>query len=341
MEEISDITMVRKILKGPILKLYIFKTHMSAKKLIISSYVESDLFGIVIILLGNSLDVTQDFHSARRLIERNPMLYEFVLIDCDGVDLQDVLAFVRSIRESVSPSFPKIFLLHAPFDVDLVKAGVDEFINRERLLESLIFNTSNEEYIASFTGFMGDLFRFKDSHLFKHSFRVKIFTRLLTMFCVDAGLTDPTFAADVTLASFFHDLGKLIIPDSILNKPSTLSENEFSVVKMHTTLGAKLLEKLVKTFREEKFLTVLFNVVKYHHERYDGNGYPENLKGKRIPLEARIVAIADVFEALTADRPYRSAHSFEEALRIMRNDGDHFDPEIFRIFSKNSEHFRC
>lgn len=310
------------------------------KKLVVSSRIESDLFGIVIILLGNSLDVARDLHGARRLIERNPTLYELMLIDCDSVDLRDVFTFIRSLRERVSPLFPKIFLLHAPFDVDLIKAGADEFINKERLIESLTFSTDNDEGLTVFTGFLSDLFRFKDSYLFEHSLRVKTFTRLFTMSCTEAGLIDPAFAADITLASFFHDLGKLIIPDSILNKPSILSENEFSVVKMHTTLGAKLLEKPIKTFHKEKFLTVLFNVVKYHHERYDGDGYPEGLRGEQIPLEARIVAIADVFEALTADRPYRSAHSFEEALRIMRNDRDHFDPEIFQIFSKNSEQFR-
>lgn len=311
------------------------------KKLIVSSRVESDLCGIVVTFLGSSLDVARDLLSAQRLIERNPAFYGLMLIDCDSVDLQDVHTFVRTLRESVSPLFPKIFLFHAPFDADLIKAGVDEFINQERLIESLTFNTDDDEYLTAFTSFLSDLIRLKDSHLFEHSLRVKAFTRLLTMFCVDAGLIDPTFAADITFASFFHDLGKLIIPDSILNKPSVLSENEFSIVKMHTILGAKLLEKLIKTFREEKLLTVLFNVVKYHHERFDGNGYPEGLKSEQIPLEARIVTIADVFEALTSNRPYRAAYSFEEALRIMRNNEDYFDPEIFRIFSKNNEHFRC
>lgn len=314
---------------------------MSVKKLVISQRIGSNLFGIVITLLGDSLDVAHDFHSAWRLIERNPTLYEMVLVDCDGFDHKDILTFVRSVRENVSPLFPRILLSYTPFSADLIKAGVDEFINEERLIEPLIFDFSNVGYLTSFTGFLSDLFKFKDSYLFEHSIRVKAFTRLFTMLCVEAGLIDSVFATNITLASFFHDLGKLVIPDSILNKPSSLSEDEFSVVKMHTTFGAKMLEKLIRTFREEKFLTILFNVVKYHHERYDGEGYPEGLKEKQIPLEARIVAIMDVFEALMSDRPYRTAYTFEEALRIVKNDEDHFDPEILQIFLANSEYFRC
>jgi len=134
----------------------------------------------------------------------------------------------------------------------------------------------------------------------------------------------------IRYGSPLHDIGKLSIPDSILLKPAPLYEKEWEIMKMHTIIGAKILEG-----SKIKYLKVAEKIALLHHERWDGTGYPYGLKGKKIPLFARIVSIADVFDALTSDRPYRKALPVEIAFEIIKNEaGSHFDPELVEIFLK-------
>lgn len=131
-------------------------------------------------------------------------------------------------------------------------------------------------------------------------------------------------------ASPLHDIGKLGIPDRILLKPGPLTSKEREVMKLHTIIGAKMLEG-----SNVKYLKSAEKIALYHHEKWDGSGYPFGLKGKKIPLFARIVAVADVFDALTSNRPYRKAFPFEVAVQIIKSEkGFHFDPEIVEVFLK-------
>ncbi|MFZ5642080.1 MAG: HD-GYP domain-containing protein [Bacillota bacterium] len=123
-----------------------------------------------------------------------------------------------------------------------------------------------------------------------------------------------------------HDIGKIGIPDKILNKPGNLTPDEFEVIRNHPAIGAKLLEPI-------NFLTELQSIVVYHHERYDGSGYPHGLKGESIPYTARIVGIADTWDAMTSHRPYRQALKTEEALReLEKGSGSQFDPAMVNTF---------
>ncbi|NPA38852.1 MAG: response regulator [Thermodesulfobacteria bacterium] len=127
-----------------------------------------------------------------------------------------------------------------------------------------------------------------------------------------------------------HDIGKLGIPDNILLKPGSLTQKEWEIMKMHTLIGANILAG-----SKIKYLNVAEEIALYHHEKWDGTGYPKGLKGENIPLFPRIVAIADVFDALTTDRPYRKAIEFNIAIEIIKNKaGTHFDPEIVQAFLK-------
>lgn len=129
-------------------------------------------------------------------------------------------------------------------------------------------------------------------------------------------------------ASPLHDIGKLGIPDGILLKPGSLSKEEWEIMKEHTRIGAQILNG-----SKIKYLKAAEKIALYHHEKWDGTGYPIGLKGEKIPLFARLVAIADVFDALTTDRPYRKALSVEEALQIMKEGrGKHFDPHLLDLF---------
>ncbi|MFN3406310.1 MAG: HD domain-containing phosphohydrolase [Caldimicrobium sp.] len=134
-------------------------------------------------------------------------------------------------------------------------------------------------------------------------------------------------------AAPLHDIGKLGIPDAILLKPGSLTPKEWEIMKTHTVIGANILKG-----SKIKYLKAAEKIALYHHERWDGTGYPLGLKGTKIPLFARIVALADVFDALTTDRPYRKALSLEEAFSIIKKgQGSHFDPELVEIFFKSKD----
>ena len=138
---------------------------------------------------------------------------------------------------------------------------------------------------------------------------------------------------NVVMAAPMHDLGKIKIPDSILNKPGKLTSEEYEVMKKHAVYGADFIQKSMKNVDDDTYLSVAVNIAKYHHERYDGTGYPENLKGEQIPLEARIMALADVYDALVSKRPYKEAYSKEKAMEIIKEGiGTQFDPELAPIF---------
>lgn len=132
------------------------------------------------------------------------------------------------------------------------------------------------------------------------------------------------------LAAVLHDLGKVRIPDEILMKPASLSEEEYCLVKCHPGWGADMIEKDSSDDPKRKFVA---EIVRYHHERYDGQGYPEGLRGERIPFLAQIIAIADSFEAMTSDRPYRKALTRNQAFNILNEErGKQFHPELVDRF---------
>ncbi|MCK9615386.1 MAG: diguanylate cyclase [Candidatus Omnitrophica bacterium] len=131
---------------------------------------------------------------------------------------------------------------------------------------------------------------------------------------------------DLGHAAMLHDLGKIGIPDEILLKKGKLTDSESEIIRKHPQIGAEII-------RHIHFLKDVAPIILYHHERFDGFGYCSGLKGKEIPLGARIIAIADVYQALTSDRPYRKAYSMEEALKIIKEgSGTQFDPEIVKVF---------
>lgn len=139
--------------------------------------------------------------------------------------------------------------------------------------------------------------------------------------------------AEIVSAATLHDIGKICIPDNILNKPEKLTPEEYDIIKSHTIEGAKLLDMCQDSIDNQTYFTTARNIALYHHERYDGTGYPEQLKGDDIPLEARVMAIADAYDALYSQRPYKRALSNEEVIEILQFDrGSHFDPEILDSF---------
>lgn len=162
----------------------------------------------------------------------------------------------------------------------------------------------------------------RDSDTNTHNYRVTFYAALLGE---NIGLQNDKLKSLIQ-GAFLHDIGKIGIPDAILLKPDKLTHEEFELMKSHVTIGREIIEdsSLLKGARE---------VLEYHHERYDGKGYVQGLSGTNIPVNARIFAIADVFDALTSRRPYKEAFSFEKAKEIMhREAGSHFDPKLVHRF---------
>jgi putative two-component system response regulator len=142
-------------------------------------------------------------------------------------------------------------------------------------------------------------------------------------------------------SSQLHDVGKISISDNILNKPGRLTDEEFAKMKEHTTFGEKIIEKIGKNVTKQEFLEYAKIFAVTHHEKWDGSGYPKGLKGEEIPLLGRIMAIADVYDALVSDRPYKKALRHEEAVSIILNDkGKHFDPVLVDLFVDVADKFK-
>lgn len=141
-------------------------------------------------------------------------------------------------------------------------------------------------------------------------------------------------AADCIIRSApLHDFGKIAIPDAILNKPGKFTPEEYEEMKKHPVLGTAIVERILQNSEDVMLKNIAGNIAHYHHEKWDGSGYPEGLKGEGIPIEARIMALADVFDALVSKRVYKEQYSFETAFSIIReSSGSHFDPFLCQQF---------
>jgi ribonuclease P protein subunit RPR2 len=189
-------------------------------------------------------------------------------------------------------------------------------------LQKLILReTVERNLIDTITAFVNAI-ESKDRYLKGHSARVALHT---TEIAQALGMA-PEMVAIVRRGAMLHDLGKLSIMDTILRKPERLTAEEFTIIKSHPMVGAKILEPL-------RFLARETCAVRHHHERWDGTGYPDGLGGEDIPMAARVVTVADVFDAITSNRPYRTALALEEAREeIGRGSGSHFDPAVVEAF---------
>ena len=184
---------------------------------------------------------------------------------------------------------------------------------------------------------MADLVENRDAdtgaHIQKTAAYVNIIVRGLKEKGYYAEKITPKFMSDVVRSAPLHDVGKINIPDNVLNKPGKLTDEEYEIMKTHTTAGMKIMEKAIDTVGGENYLKEARNMAAYHHERWDGKGYPEGLHGEVIPLSARIMAVADVFDALTSPRVYKPPFSLEKALAIIEEGkGTQFDEKCVEVF---------
>lgn len=188
---------------------------------------------------------------------------------------------------------------------------------RERTAE---LNKANIEIVER----LGRAGEYRDNETGNHVKRVSLFSYLIAK---RAGLGEER-ARLIELASPMHDIGKIGVSDTILMKPGKLTDEEFVAMQNHVLIGASILKD-----SESEILKAAYQIALTHHEKYDGKGYPHGLAGEEIPVEGRIVAIADVFDALTSERPYKEAWSVEKAVDLLEKEkGKHFDPELVDCF---------
>ena len=192
---------------------------------------------------------------------------------------------------------------------------------------------------------LAKLAEYRDLNTGEHLERMMEYTRILTQALAEhpkySSYITSEYIEDIYLSSILHDIGKVGITDEILLKPGKLTPEEFEKVKEHPVLGGNALRAIESRVGGKSFLALGKEICYHHHERWDGSGYPDGLHGETIPLSARIVALADVYDALTSVRVYKGAASHEEALEIITDErGKHFDPDIVDAFLANQDGFK-
>ena len=192
---------------------------------------------------------------------------------------------------------------------------------------------------------LAKLAEFRDDDTGRHLERIREYTKIIAEEMAKKpnyiGYITKEYIEDIYHSCILHDIGKVGIPDAILLKPGRLTPDEFELIKTHTTLGGDVITAVEAEIEGRTFLTLAKEIAYYHHERWDGAGYPKGLSGENIPLSARIVALPDVYDALTSERIYKKIISHEKAREtIIREKGKHFDPEVVDSFLAREDDFK-
>ena len=191
---------------------------------------------------------------------------------------------------------------------------------------------------------LANLIESRDTETGGHVARTSAYCKLLAEQAKEAGIyqdtIDQKFIDNIYSLAPIHDVGKVLVSDRILRKPAKLTPEEFEEMKKHAALGGDVAKRILHDIGDEHYLEFAYEIATYHHERWSGGGYPKGIKGEEIPLSARIMAIADVFDALVSKRCYKEAMPVEEAFKVIQDEaGTHFDPQLVELFIKNKEQY--
>jgi putative two-component system response regulator len=191
---------------------------------------------------------------------------------------------------------------------------------------------------------LADIVENRDKITGGHIRRTQKYLKMLTSELIKIGTyADEISKWDLSLllpSAQLHDVGKITVSDVILNKPEKLNDEEFNTIKTHCVEGEKIIDRIINRTANDDFLNHAKRFAGSHHEKWDGSGYPRGFRGEEIPLEGRLMAICDVYDALVTERPYKKAFSREEAVEIIKQgSGTHFDPKLVEAFSNIAENF--
>lgn len=300
---------------------------------------------------GHEVTSARDGCEAIELIRTGA--YRLVVLDWEMPGLSGI-ELCRHIRDRYSSGYVYIILLTARCGtrniVEGINAGADDFITKPFEPEELnvrihagnriLALESREVIIFS----LAKLAESRDQDTGTHLERIREYCRVIAEHLATQEKfrdeVDGDYIQLLYMTSPLHDVGKVGIPDSILLKPGPLTAEEFEIMKRHTIIGSRTLGAAAEAHPEAKFLGMARDIAQTHHERYDGGGYPDGLTGEEIPLCGRIVALADVYDALTTKRIYKPAFSHVKARKIILDGmGTHFDPDVVMAFLENEDRF--
>ena len=278
---------------------------------------QTEAENIALVLLDINMPVMDGFEvlkamNANHTIEDIPV----IMISSDDSDA----AIRRSYELGASDYVTR------PFDARIVYRRVTNTIKlyaKQRRLVQMVSDQirARENNTDMLVGVLSHIVEFRNGESGAHVRHIRIITELLLHRLLEISSQYPITAEqqdNIPLASALHDIGKIGIDEKILNKPGKLTPEEFEVVKTHSMLGAEMLHQL-ENFNEQPLLQTAYEITRWHHERWDGRGYPDGLKGDAIPISAQLVALADVYDALTSERCYKKAFSHEKAVQMILN----------------------
>ncbi len=288
---------------------------------------------------------------ALEILKKNPA--RMVISDWE-MPVMNGIEFCRAVRAEDFPGYIYFLLLTSHNSVEEMvlglSAGADDFVAKPYSPDEVLARIRSGERILSLETrdvaifAMAKLAESRDVDTGAHLERVQYYCRTLSqqMATVDKyrEIINPEFVRLIFQTSPLHDIGKVGIPDSVLLKPGRLDPQEFEIMKTHTTIASQTLDAALKKFPGVSFLKMARDIAATHHERFDGTGYPNRLKGYDIPLCGRIIALADVYDALISKRVYKQAFTHDSAKSvIVEGSGTHFDPDVVESFLAREEQF--
>ena len=288
---------------------------------------------LLVVVLAGSFRITRN----RMVLPINSMAYcanEFIA-DYDNRGVYDEARRINRLKISTGDEIENLYRAFRKMTVDTVA--------REQNIRKQTETISRMQ--SGLIVILADMVENRDNDTGNHIKRTASYVRLIMEGLKRKGyyldqLTD-TFVSDVIQSAPLHDLGKIGISDTILNKPGKLTPEEFDIMKTHTTIGGEILDRAISEIHGESYLREARNLAKYHHEKWSGGGYPEGLSGEDIPLSARIMAIADVFDAVSQKRVYKEAFAFDKSVEIIyRDSGTSFDPKCVEAFMDSLEEIK-
>jgi putative two-component system response regulator len=288
---------------------------------------------------------------------------DLILLDIEMPELNGVEAFRKLKAHNLFGQIPVIFLtgrndtaieakcfelgavdfITKPFSAPVLLNRIKTYLNIDEIIHERTVQLQRLQ--NGIVSVLADIVESRDTATGGHVERIVAYIRILLEAMKERGVyADEIQTWDmetVILSARLHDMGKIVVSDVVLNKPDKLTGDEYGVIRTHADEGVKIIEKMAEQTGEADFLQNAKLFAGYHHEHWDGTGYPYRLKGTNIPLQGRIMAIVDTYDALISKRPYKEALATDEAERIIiENAGKQFDPDIVRVFAEVKERFK-
>lgn len=326
---------------------------------------------ILVELLEEQYDIAEVDNGAKAVAfleehasEISLILLDIVMPEMDGFEVLafmnkyhwiDDIAVIMISSENVSSYINRAYdfgatdFINRPFDAAVVRRRVNNTMllaGKQRRLEEIVTDQIYEKEKSSrlMISILSHIVEFRNGESGLHVLHINNITDMVLKHLIQKTdrylLTLPEITM-ISTASALHDIGKIAIPEKIINKPGKLTAEEFDIMKSHSMIGSEMLYELPEKQREEPLVKAAYEICRWHHERYDGGGYPDGLVGDQIPISAQVVALADVYDALTSERCYKAAYSHETAMNmILSGQCGAFNPILLECFQELGERLK-